>query len=110
MDEYASCDRCGRAAPPIVAPEFVEWEALDTGIGMVCPGCITWEELEEMAEDFAETSALLSACVRCRAVAPDDDDEWVPLAEGIVCPSCLTPAEVVRDIEDLSDGGYFHQP
>lgn len=67
---------------------------------MVCPGCITSEEYEEMAEDSAAVGESLKACAQCQARAPEftsgvpEDIGWYITARGLVCPSCVTQEEM----------------
>lgn len=46
------CARCGREAPPQESDHFGEWEALDDGDAVVCPGCITPAEQQAIDEEM----------------------------------------------------------
>jgi hypothetical protein len=46
MTEY--CARCRREAPPQDSDDFLYWEALGDGADVICPGCITGQEQQEM--------------------------------------------------------------
>ena len=51
------CDRCQRAAPPVESDAYAEWEANvrdDGSVGVICPGCLTGEEIDEIAADMDE--------------------------------------------------------
>jgi hypothetical protein len=50
------CERCRRPAPPIEGAEFVEWEATADGSGVICPGCLTGLEHDEIANDMIDLS------------------------------------------------------
>ena len=54
VSEPERCERCRRLAPPWEDPGYCEWEALeleDGEIGVICPGCITGAEQQEMDAD-----------------------------------------------------------
>ena len=58
------CERCKRLAPPWKSSQYSDWEAitLDDGeIGVMCPGCLTWEEQQAMDEDSMEMGAQIEA-------------------------------------------------
>lgn len=57
VDEEACC-RCDKDAPAQKSDAFLEWEALVDAdhnlLGVVCPGCITPEEQQQLDEAFFE--------------------------------------------------------
>jgi hypothetical protein len=60
--EPANCARCGRVSPEPPGEVPVEWEALgDDGTQVICEGCLTGAEEQEIFEDYdelMETTAL----------------------------------------------------
>lgn len=54
-DPTGYCARCRRQVPSETSGDFCLWEAGDPdGATIICPGCLTAEELTAMAEDFTE--------------------------------------------------------
>jgi hypothetical protein len=45
-----TCNRCGREAPPVESNAYAYWETLEDGIALICPDCVTPEELQAMDE------------------------------------------------------------
>jgi len=85
MVDPSSCIRCRRPVPPVESDEFVQWEANsdDGGESMICPGCLTGEEVRWTARTWRQPLARW----RGRRRSPDG-----PQATG----------QVVRE---RSDGG-----
>ena len=55
MPEF--CERCRREAPASDSDEYVYWEAVeraDGQVGVICPGCLTGKEEQEIDEDAIE--------------------------------------------------------
>jgi hypothetical protein len=54
----AQCARCGRTTDQ-ETDEFLYWEATDeSGTTVICPGCLTGLEENQIADDAAETARL----------------------------------------------------
>jgi hypothetical protein len=54
-DDWVSdshCCRCRRPSPPQDSSEFGDWEAYGDGTEVICPGCITGAEQQQMDEDM----------------------------------------------------------
>jgi hypothetical protein len=112
---YECCARCLTPAPDPSDPSddsYLYWEVL--GGQLICPGCITGEELQAIDEaDMAtidDIRALAGHCARCLKDVPyATDDPGEPLPSGwvvldadidallVVCPDCVKPDDELVD-------------
>lgn len=53
------CARCRRPAPAETSAEYLHWEAVGDGSTMICPGCITGAEEQEIDEATWATEGAL---------------------------------------------------
>jgi hypothetical protein len=62
-------------------------------VALICPGCMTDAERQEIEEDWAAAEAVFSRCSRCDVKAPERGSEpltdrgWIIVDEGAVCPT-----------------------
>ena len=108
------CARCQRPAPALEDDEFSDWEAIGDGDEIICPGCLTREEWEEIAEE--ESAYAVTQCARCARPVDSDPEkfgEWTDVSAGdgervVVCPACLTAedhAEMAADFQRFAEEG-----
>ena len=98
ISEPEFCDRRQRAAPAVESSDYNEWEALvrdDGSVGIVCPGCISGEEMQSMDKDAMEMASFFAVCSRCQRPAPEDApefDTWSLTGDSseFLCPGCLS--------------------
>ena len=65
-----NCIRCRRPAPPQDSDAFTEWEAADeSGVEVICPGCVTREEETAMVDDYS----LIPYEIELAGGDPDDE-------------------------------------
>src|SRR4051794_6999937 len=59
------CGRCHRPAPPD-RDEYLSWEAivLDGLVVLICPGCLTDAERQEIDDDWIAADEEISRCPR----------------------------------------------
>jgi hypothetical protein len=50
------CVRCQRPAPPVESDDYLEWEAAGDEGNIICPGCLTGEEVDRMIDEDALTA------------------------------------------------------
>ena len=105
MDEI--CDRCRRPAPPRTTLDYIDWEAAtkaDGTVAIICPGCVTDEEMDELFADSVEIVDRMASCSRCGAERPDDEPDgprqWILLDE-LICGSCATVADRQKNLREL---------
>jgi hypothetical protein len=54
VTDVERCKRCLRLAPPWESSEYTDWEAIDDGQAVICPGCVTGQEQQAMDEDIMD--------------------------------------------------------
>jgi len=93
MSEH--CKRCRREAPPVDAEAYVFWEAADDDGGVLCPGCLTSEELAAIGDDMVATGDFLSRCTRCGKPQEGRQEFELlgPNADEFVCNGCLSATD-----------------
>jgi hypothetical protein len=114
MSEDEFCERCGRKLPPWKSNSYaLEVEAVaheDGSVGVICSGCLTADEEQEIDQDAMDTASFLSGCSRCDSPLPERDWEesgWRLIGDGnamrLLCPGCATPEDIAEHIKELQD-------
>jgi hypothetical protein len=114
MSEDEFCERCGRKLPPLESnsyPSEVEAVAHEDGsVGVICSGCLTEGEEQEMDQDAMDWASFLSVCSRCGSPRPErewEESGWRLIGDGdamrLLCPGCATPEDIAEHIKALRD-------